>query len=181
MSWAHSGAGTRGPRRVHIIGGPGSGKSTLARQVGVQLGLDVVELDQIAYGPGGVKRTLAERTASVREIVARPTYITEGIYLWWIDDLLECADVIIWLDVSFRLAAWRIVARHVRASVAGTNRHPGIGRLLAFLRSTYRYYTEPFSEAPANADNDGAVTRAHTAYELGHHARKVVRMQAAPR
>src|SRR5690242_21563318 len=100
------------PRRVHIIGGPGSGKSTLARQVRLELGAPVVDLDQIAYGPGGVKRTLAERSARLREILSRPTYITEGIYLWWVDELLQRADVIIWLDVPFRVAAWRIVARH---------------------------------------------------------------------
>jgi adenylate kinase family enzyme len=160
---------------VHIIGGPGSGKSTLARQLGLQLGAEVVELDQVAYGPGGAKRTLAERSASVRDILARPVWITEGIYLWWIEDLLCCADVIVWLDVSFRLAAWRIVTRHVRASLAGTNQHPGLRRLLAFLRGTYRYYAEPLSEAPAAADDDGAITRAHTARELGRYATKVVR------
>jgi hypothetical protein len=138
-----------------------------------------VELDQIAYGPGGVKRTLAERSAAVHDILARPAFVTEGIYLWWVDDLLQTADVIVWLDVPFRLAAQRIVARHVLASLAGTNQHPGLGRLLAFLRSAYRYYTEPLSNTPTEADDDGAVTRLHTARELGRYADQVLRKTSA--
>jgi hypothetical protein len=83
ISWhksmsAESGAGVWLPHRVHIIGGLGSGKSTLARQLGVRLGAHVVELDQIAYRPGGVKRTLAERSAGVDDIVALPGFISEG-------------------------------------------------------------------------------------------------------
>ena len=160
---------------MHIIGGPGSGESTCARQIGLRLGAHAIELDRIAYGPGGVKRTLAERSASVHDILGCHQFVTEGIYLWWIDDLLECADVIVWLDVPFRVAAWRTVSRHVRASLAGANQLPGIGRLLAFLRSSRRYYMEPLSGLPAGADDDGSVTRAQTARELARYTAKVVR------
>jgi hypothetical protein len=138
-----------------------------------------VELDQIAYGPVGVKRTLAERSAGVHDILALPGFITEGIYLWWVDELLQSADVIVWLDIPFRVAARRIISRHVHATLAGTNQHPGVGRLLAFLRNAYRYYAEPLSNTPAAADDDGAITRLQTARELGRYARKVVRQSTA--
>jgi hypothetical protein len=87
----------------------------------------VIDLDEVAYvGGAGGKRALAERTADLTAIVARPAWITAEIYRWWADDLLRFADIIVWLDVAWCRAAWRIVLRHLRASMAGTNRHPGV-------------------------------------------------------
>jgi hypothetical protein len=117
----------------------------------------------------------------MRDILAGPAFITEGIYLWWIDELLQSADVIVWLDIPFRVAAWRIVERHVRADLSGGNRHPGVGRLLAFLRSTYRYYREPSTQLPVAADDDGAVTQADTACELARYRAKVIRKRSSDR
>ena len=80
--------------------------------------------------------------------------MTGSVFLGWTDELLRAADVILWLDVPWRVATWRIIARHVRASLAGTNRHPGILRLQRFLRIAKRYYRS--SEArPVVLDNDG--------------------------
>src|SRR5215216_5390792 len=147
-------------RRVHLIGGPGSGKSTLARRLAQQLRAPVLDLDEIAYtGGAGAKRPLAARIADVAAIVAGPAWIAEGIYLWWIDDLLRAADTILWLDVPWRTAAWRICLRHVRTSVAGSNRHAGLTRLARFLRHTRRYSpirrrpnpTPPTTMAPSRA------------------------------
>jgi adenylate kinase family enzyme len=110
-------------RRIHVIGGPGSGKTTLARNLAAGRNAAVIDLDRVAYEQGaGAKRPLTARTASLADIVQQPDWITEGIYLWWIDDLLRHADAIVWLDPPFRIAAWRIVARHIRANLAGTNR-----------------------------------------------------------
>jgi len=166
-------------RRVHVIGGPGSGKSTLARRLAQQLRAPVFDLDEIAYAGGaGAKRPLAARIADVSAIVAGPAWIAEGIYLWWIDDLLRAADTILWLDVPWRTAAWRICLRHVRTSVAGSNRHAGLTRLARFLRHTRRYYTDTSLAEPNAADNDGAVTRAHTAQALAPYRAKLIRCTA---
>lgn len=87
---------------------------------------------------------------------------------------MEQADVIVWLDVPWRLAAWRILRRHALASLARTNRHRGIGRLLSFLRSARRYYVGPARSRTA-PDDDGAVTAAATAQALAAFEAKVVR------
>jgi adenylate kinase family enzyme len=167
-------------RRIHIIGGPGSGKTTLARRLAARFGVPPTDLDEIGYeGGAGAKRPLAARLADVHALATRPEWITEGMYLWWIDDLLRSADAIIWLDVPWRVAAWRIVWRHIRTSRAGTNRHPGVRKLLRFLLSTRRYYVGAAAEQVVVHDDDGAVTRSLTALELAAYAGKVVRYSSS--
>jgi hypothetical protein len=166
------------PRRVHVIGGPGSGKTTLARQLAERVSVLAFDLDSVAYA-AGAKRPLDERRADLSDIILRGGWITEGIYLWWVDDLLRSADSIVWLDISWRTAAWRIVLRHIRASLAGTNPHPGIPRLIRFLRSSRRYYLDASLLPPTAPDDDGAVSRARTATELGCYAGKLVRCRTS--
>ena len=166
-------------RRIHVLGGPGSGKTTVARDLGRQLGVTVHELDEVGYEDGvGGRRPLEVRLADVSAIAARSDWVTEGIFLGWTDELLRTANVILWLDVPWRVAAWRIVTRHVRASLAGTNRHPGSLKLLRFLRIARKYYREPEAQAVV-PDNDGKNSRASTSCHLEQFAGKIVRCRTA--
>jgi hypothetical protein len=161
-------------RHVHIIGGSGSGKTTLARTIAARYALPVYDLDEVAYeGGAGKKRPLDARLADVRRIVGQPGWVTEGIFLWWTDDLLCAADAIIWLDLPWHIGARRVVIRHLRATVAGTNRHRGIGKLLRFLRETRHYYgAKPPPTAP---DDDRATSRDATAAALAPYTDKAIR------
>ncbi len=162
-------------RKVHIIGGAGSGKSTLARRLSVELGAPAYDLDCIAYeGGAGPKQSEAERRATVQRIAAEPKRVTEGIYLWWIEDLLCAADVNLWLDIPYHVAAWRIVRRHIAASLRGINRHPGWWRLARFIVATRSYYRRHTPVVPADACDDLAITRAATARALSPYRYKVV-------
>ena len=110
----------------------------------------------------------------MRRIAAEPAWVTEGIFLWWTDDLLWSPELIVWLDLPWRIAARRIVARHARASLAGVNRHRDLRGLARFLRSTWAYYHGP-PRPPAAPDDDDVTSRAATARRLAPYAAKVVR------
>lgn len=157
-------------RRIHIIGMAGSGKTTLARQVADCLNAPCYELDVIGYENGfGAKRPLEQRQADIQKIVEQPSWIVEGAFLWWVDDLLAHADTIVWLDLHWRLCWWRIVVRHIKADLVRNNRHPGFRNMLRFAVGGRPYYTNPVPVTPSAPDDDranrAAVAQVLTAYE----------------
>jgi hypothetical protein len=163
-------------RRVHVTGGQGSGKSTLARRLGTLLDAPVYELDLVGWEAGtGRERPLEEKLARVREIAAQPRWVTEGTMLGWSDPLLRAADRIVWLDVPWGVALWRMLGRHVRADLARTNRHPGWGRLLRFLWYTRKYYLNRSPSTPVPEDGEGNATRRRTAQRLARFPEKAAR------
>lgn len=146
------------PQRIYIIGGGGSGKTTLGRHVSRVLGLDLTELD----GSSGT----GERARGSR-------WVIEGIFVWGTAVWLDRVDLIVWLDLPWRVARRRILTRHLRLTAAGANPHRGLRLLWQFLRSQRRYYTTPAREPDGPADWD-AITRAATARLLRGHEAKVV-------
>jgi len=124
----------RTPRRIHIIGGPGSGKSSLARQLGAQLNIPVYELDKIAFeGREFSDRPLDVRLREIHLIAMQPAWITEGIFVGWVDELLQAADLIVWLDhLSWPTAFWRICVRFVHGGVTEAKRQKGLRKFTRF-------------------------------------------------
>lgn len=90
---------------------------------------------------------------------------------------MTSADTIIWLDVGCRVAAWRIVYRHTSRSIARDNPHPGVRRLIRFLRHAKTYYTSDTSLLPSSQIDDGAITRDATGEMLAPYASKVRRCE----
>jgi len=75
-------------------------------------------------------------------IAGQPEWITEGIHIIWTDPLLYQADYIVLLDVSWPVAAWRIIRRHIVKSLQGTNPYSGVKTLFNFLQFTRHYYKD---------------------------------------
>jgi len=163
---------TSSQKRIHIIGSAGSGKTTLARQLAAVLNAPCYELDNIGYA-NHANRSLELRLEDVRQIVSQPTWVSEGGFIWWVDDLLRGADVIVWLDLHWTLCYRRIVLRHVRADIARNNSHPGFLKMLRFAKGVRPYYLNPVPAIPSAADDDSS-NRAAVAQVLGPYSHKTI-------
>ncbi len=160
------------PRRIHIIGSGGSGKTTLARQIAAVLSAACYELDRVGYD-NQAKRLLEDRYVDVRRIAAQPAWVSEGGFVWWVEDLLQTADTIVWLDLHWTLCWRRIVMRHIRADLTRTNAHPGFRSMLRFAAGVRPYYLNPIPAVPSAPDDDAAKNRAAVAQVLAAYPGKV--------
>jgi hypothetical protein len=130
-------------QRIHIIGGAGSGKTTLAQKLSSRLDIPYYEMDVIGWEGGfGAERSLETRVRDIHQIAMQAHWITEGSFIGWTDELFQRADVIVWLDLSWSVARWRIITRHIKADLTGTNRHRGFIKLVRFVQGSRGYYCD---------------------------------------
>lgn len=98
-------------RRIAIIGSGGAGKSVLARQLGDRLGLPVIHLDVLFWGPGWVDTPVEVWRARQGELVAGDAWIIDGNHGQTMEVRLAAADTVVFLDLPRWLCLWRVVRR----------------------------------------------------------------------
>jgi adenylate kinase family enzyme len=103
------------PTRIAILGGGGSGKSTLALRLGAALGLPIIHLDRLVYGPAWARQSPNRVRENLLLLVEKGPWIVDGAYVEAAPVTLPRADLILWLDqpVWRRLyRAWRKTRDH---------------------------------------------------------------------
>lgn len=103
------------PRRVVVAGVTGSGKTTLAGRIAELLGLPHTEIDALFHGAGWTPRP--EFLGDVRALVAGDAWVTEWQYDAARPLLNERAELMVWLDLPFRITLRRVIRRTVRRRV----------------------------------------------------------------
>jgi adenylate kinase family enzyme len=95
-------------RRINVTGNAGAGKTTLSRRLGLHLGLPVVSLDSVVWGPNWEKVPLATRQDAEKQIVAQPRWVIDGVSR----HVRDAADLVVFLDVPRRTCYRRCVLRN---------------------------------------------------------------------
>jgi len=169
--------------RIHITGGPGAGKSTLAKSLATMLNLEPLDLDGRGFAelarfptPFDYEAIAADRQDASRAFAAGDAWISEGSNILAARPLLERAEAIVVLYAPWRVASYRILSRHFKATIARNNRFPGLRRLYQFWRWSARFYA---NTNPPGLNEWGTPTTQETMEaELGPYATKVVRCRS---
>jgi hypothetical protein len=169
-------------RRIHITGGPGTGKTTLAKALAERLGLAVHDLDgsgldlQARMDPTDYEGLAAARRVQSQAFAANEAWISEGSNILVARPLFERAEVIVVLYTSWRVASYRILARHAKATLVGNNRFPGLRRLYRFWRWSARFYAN--TNPPGLNEWGTPTTQATMEDELAPYEAKVMRYRS---
>jgi adenylate kinase family enzyme len=93
--------------RIAILGGAGAGKSTLARRIGAALGLPVVNLDRVVYGPGWTRIAVPVARERLTALLEPGAWVVEGTYTELADLTLPRGELVFWVDQPAWLRLWR--------------------------------------------------------------------------
>jgi len=103
--------------RLFIIGAAGSGKTTLSKEIGNQLNISPVNLDDIFWdntlNAYGIKRNEIERDKLLDEEITKSSWIIEGAYISWSLKAMKCSDRIIYVNTPKNIINYRIWKRFI--------------------------------------------------------------------
>jgi len=98
-------------RRVVVGGETSAGKTTFSRALAERIGVPVIELDALFWGPGWTKAGSEEFRARVLAATTGEAWVIDGNYSSTRDLVWSRADTFVWLDPPFRVLLWRLFRR----------------------------------------------------------------------
>ncbi len=104
--------------RIAIIGCSSSGKSTLADRLSTELKIPVFHLDFYAHqhNSNWIRVSDADLIEQHKKILHNNAWIIEGNYSVCMDERLDLATTVIWIDPNVWGAAWRFTFRNFNKS-----------------------------------------------------------------
>ncbi|HIL51599.1 MAG TPA: toxin [Planctomycetes bacterium] len=106
--------------RVWVVGSCGAGKTTTARRIAEILETQSVHIDEFLWLPKWKLREREEMLAMVEDRLAGEAWVMEGNLrrdarrLW---QIVDRAELVVWLDLPFRLTWLRIARRSLTRSL----------------------------------------------------------------
>lgn len=98
-------------KRISIIGQNGSGKTTLSRILGQKLSLPIVHVDSYIYSKNWVLNDRKTAEDQIKKVLAnQDSWIIDGYINYAPKEMLELADMVIYLDYS----KGRAFLRHIK-------------------------------------------------------------------
>lgn len=136
--------------RIVILGCAGTGKTTLARRLAERSGAPLISLDAI-WQPHWTERDVPEFRSLIEQAHAGDAWISEGNFALATFDLrLPRATLVVWLERSRLICAWRAITRVLKPGPSKPGESHCIGKLpdvLTFIRRFNRINRPRIEEA----------------------------------
>ena len=138
--------------RIAVIGNGGGGKSTLARRMGAALGIDVLVIDKVQFGPGLTRTPESEINAIHDAELARDRWIIDGFGPWpAMERRFSLADTIVFVDFPIWVHFLWAARRHYEHRDAGPSapygdlpEAPSLEQMFEVLWRVHEEYTPRF-------------------------------------
>ncbi|MGH3080498.1 MAG: hypothetical protein ACRDNH_05105 [Gaiellaceae bacterium] len=131
-------------RKIAVVGPVGAGKSHLASELGKLLGIRVLHLDALFWGPGWVATPPDEWEARQRRELAADSWIAEAQFDDVLPEWFREADTVVFVDASTLRCFWHVARRRLNRQAgvgtpAGSEPGPSHRALAKFIRNQWRY------------------------------------------
>lgn len=128
-------------RRIHMIGAAGRGKTTLAPTLAAKLAPSIYHLDELySKHSTAVSELFKLLSADVHCIATGSAWIAEGVFRGWTVELLQRADLIIWLDIPWYLATWQQLVRFVRSGMKRPSSRSAVQKVILFFHFLFWHF-----------------------------------------
>jgi adenylate kinase family enzyme len=173
-------------KRIVVTGPAGAGKSRLARELGERLGIPVLHLDTMFWGPGWAPTPHEEWEAVQRRQLAAEAWIVDSQFDDLLPEWLEAADTVVFVDASPLRCLWRVgrrrLNRHAGVGIpAGTEPAPFHRSLAKFVRNQWRYRTAVRGEILGELARDRNGRRALVVRRGADESRLLLGVDSQPR
>lgn len=102
-------------RKISIIGQNGTGKTTVARILSKKLSLPIVHMDTYIWGPNWKENNRNEAEQKIQNLlISQESWIAEGYLTYAPKEILQLADLVIYLDYSDFRAFWNNIKRWIK-------------------------------------------------------------------
>ena len=100
--------------KILVLGPPGSGKSTLAAKLSQVLNIEAIHLDKYYWKPNWVETERTEWENILKQLLSKKSWVMDGNYYFCLDERLQHANYIVYLDVQLWKSLYRIIYRWIK-------------------------------------------------------------------
>ena len=173
---------TRGTMRIAVVGSPCSGKSTLATELRGAVGLDLIRLDDLYWGPRWSRPEEAEWRARLADALRGDSWIVDGNYAASFGERFARADLVIYVKTPALVCLARYAARVARIARGDTSLLPrDVGDARPWAPGDWRALPEKILAFQAQIEPAILREAGHAACELWTVTSKGERMDAVAR
>lgn len=113
------------PKKILVLGNGASGKSTLAKYLSEKLSIPLLHLDTIYWENGWQHADHKVFLEKVSKLMKKNSWIIEGTPMLGIENRMNEADTIFYLDVNRWACLWRALKRYVKNLFVKNNYNDG--------------------------------------------------------